>query len=722
MLPLLPVLAGVALVVTAAVATDRRKDGGRGPGAAGGPSRALVRTPKSRPKSRPSRRRALARSGRAGSPAVPRREDGRRTDALIGGSDLAVEARRIDSALVLGASGLVVAVTGTLVAPPLAYFGIPLLLYPLGSYFVAGYRALVQERRVNMAALEALMIGGFVVAGQLVALGLLGTMLPLSQKLLLKAEDRSHRRVVDIFRGHAKTVWVLVQGQEVEIPFEQLAKGDTLVTRAGEAIAADGTVVNGTGSVDQSMLTGESRPVEKAAGDPVSAATMVLSGTLYSRVERSGDETTAGQIAVILNKTLDYRQTLQWRWLGFVDKLAFPSLAAGAVTLPFLGPAAAIAMVFAVSGLGYSMLVVAPIQLLRFLREASLEAVLVKDGRVLEQLAQIDTVVFDKTGTLTEDQPHVETVHRLGEHDEDEASVLAYAAAVEQRQSHPIALAILRAAEARGIAVAPAKEAALELGFGLRAQVEGRDVHVGSTRFMAMQAIAMPDGAEAIAAAAHDVGHSLVWVARDRGIIGAIELAPTIRAEAAEVVRQLQARGLSVLILSGDQEQPTRHLAGLLGIDEYRAEVLPTDKSAVIASLQDAGRKVCFVGDGVNDTLALRQADVSVSLSGASTVAKDAAQVVMMDKTLARLPGLVELSHRFEQNMNLSFKITGAPVLASAGGVWLLNLGLVPVILLYYIGLGLGVTQAGLPLLTSAKPGDPAALGKTAPPPLRQSP
>jgi len=705
MLPILPILASAALAVTAVLVSDKPGGQHRKGETMAGSSRALTARPAPGKTLRRVRRVRRHRAA-AGLPKASRPESGR-TDPLITGGDPAVEERRINSALTLGASGLGVAVAGTLLASPLAYLSIPLLIYPLGSYFVDGYRALVKERRLNMAALEGLMIGGFVVTGQLVALGLLGTMLALSKKLLIKAEDRSQRRVIDIFRGHARTVWVLVQGQEVEIPFEQLAKGDTLVTRAGETIAADGTVLAGTGTVDQSMLTGESRPVEKAAGDPVSAATMVLSGSLQIRVERSGDETTAGQIAVILNKTLDYRQTLQWRWLGFIDKLAVPSVLAAAVTLPVLGPAAAVAMLFAVSGLGYSMLMVAPIQLLRFLREASVEAILVKDGRVLEQLSQVDTVVFDKTGTLTEDRPHVGAVHALDGSDEN--TVLAYAAAVELRQAHPIAAAILHAAEVRGIRPEPIAEAELELGFGLRALVGATDVHVGSRRFMDMQGIALPSAAAAIAAASHEAGHSLVWVAADGRIIGALELFPTIREEAAGVIAQLKARGLSVFILSGDHEQPTRHLAGQLGVDDFFAEVLPTGKSDVIESLQRQGRRVCFVGDGVNDTLALRRADVSVSLSGASTVAKDTAQVVLMDRTLQRLPGLFALAERFKDNMELSFKLTGAPVLASAGGVWLLNLGLIPVIGLYYVGLGLGVTQAGLPLLTAPTPADPAA-------------
>lgn len=707
MLPILPILASAALAVTAVVVSDKSDSKRRKRIGATGSSRALALVPEP---NRSVRRRGRAAANLAN---TARRPENGRTDPLIGGSDPQAEERHINSALTLGASGLGVAVAGTMLASPLAYLSIPLLIYPLGSYFVEGYRALVVERRLNMAALEGLMIGGFVVTGQLVALGLLGTMLAVAKKLLMKAEDRSQRRVIDIFRGHARTVWVRIEGQEIEIPFETLAKGDTLVTRAGEFIAADGIVLDGSGAVDQSMLTGESRPVEKTAGDPVSAATMVLSGALVIRVERSGDETTAGQIAAILNKTLDYRQNLQWRWLGFIDKLVLPSTAAAAVTLPFLGPAAAVAMLFAVSGLGYSMLMVAPIQLLRFLREASVDAILVKDGRVLEQLSQVDTVVFDKTGTLTEDRPHVGAIHALDGCDED--TLLAYAAAVEQRQSHPIAAAILDAAQAGGIRPEPIAEAELELGFGLRAMVGGRDVHVGSRRFMDMLQIPLPLAADAISEASHEAGHSLVWVAADRQILGALELFPTIRDEAAEVIAQLKARGLSVFILSGDHEQPTRHLARHLSVDDYFAEVLPTGKSDVIERLQAQGRRVCFVGDGVNDTLALRRADVSVSLSGASTVAKDTAQVVMMDQTLKRLPGLFALADRFKDNMDLSFKLTGAPVLASAGGVWLLHLGLVPVIGLYYVGLGLGVTQAGLPLLTSPSPADPT-------PPAREAP
>lgn len=620
-------------------------------------------------------------------------------------TDPAVEDRRLNVALALSSFGLGAALLGGVVGLPVGLLAFPLLTYALLPYFHQAYRSVFIERRMSMPVLDVLLILLFAVSGQWIALGFLGMMLAVCRKLLLKAQDRSEQRIINLFGGDCRTAWILIDGEEIEVPLHRLSVGDVVILRTGETAVADGTVVRGSGTVDQSLLTGEACPVEKVVGDPVSAATTVLSGHLCIRVDRSGEDTIAGQITRILNRTIDYRRNLEWRWAKTVDKTVVPSLASGALVLPFLGPIAAAKMIFIASGPAYSMLAIAPLQLLSYLHRANGAAVLIKDGRVLERLMTIDTVVFDKTGTLTLDQLRVRQIHRLAEIEADE--ILAYVSTAEQRNTHPIAMAVLAAAAERGIRVPPADDSTYELGLGLRTVTSGRTVHVGSIRFLSMEKIAIPGESATIEATAHDIGNSMIWVAVDHKVVGALELEPMIRPEVPKIIKTLKERGLSVFILSGDHERPTRHLATRLNVDGHFAEVLPSGKADAIADLQKAGRRVTFVGDGVNDALALRQADVSISIRGAATAAADTAQIILIDGTLARLTDTFSISNSFRNSMALSFRINLIPLVLGAGGILFANIGMIPILLLYYACLGVGAADAVRPLVvqpTSVKP------------------
>jgi len=296
-----------------------------------------------------------------------------------------------------------------------------------------------------------------------------------------------------------------------------------------------------------------------------------------------------------------------------------------------------------------NMRILSPLGMLNFLHRASREGALIKDGRSLQTLAQADTVVFDKTGTLTLEQPRVRNIHTFGGTDEDR--VLSLAATAEYRQTHPIALAILEEAGARGLNAAEIDEANYKIGYGITVKTGGHEVRVGSQRFMETEETDLPDTFADMSEQSHEQGCSLVCVAADDRLIGAIEMEPAIRPEAEEVIRKLRRHRMTFYIISGDHETPTRKMAEKLGIDHYFAQVLPGDKAELVGKLQEQGRKVCFVGDGINDSIALKKADVSVSMLGASTIATDSAQIVLMDRTLRKLPDLFDISRGFQENM-----------------------------------------------------------------------
>ncbi|MEZ4736034.1 MAG: HAD-IC family P-type ATPase [Caldilineaceae bacterium] len=291
---------------------------------------------------------------------------------------------------------------------------------------------------------------------------------------------------------------------------------------------------------------------------------------------------------------------------------------------------------------GLNLWISGPLALRNFLTVATRRSILIKDGRSLELLTEIDTVVFDKTGTLTLEQPHVTHIHPFA--DVDAHDLLRYAAAAEHRQTHPIARAILAYAEEQQIRLPAIDETRYEMGYGLQAEIEGKTIRVGSGRFMTLKKIALPSEVAFLQESGHAQGHSLVMVAMGDQLIGAIELEPTIRPEAKDVIERLRRRNLDFYIISGDQEGPTQALAQKLGIDNYFANTLPENKAKLVAQLQEQGRAVCFVGDGINDSIALKKANVSVPLRGSTTVAMDTAQVVLMDTTLAQLPTLFALA------------------------------------------------------------------------------
>lgn len=478
---------------------------------------------------------------------------------------------------------------GRLVYPPLILLSVPGLLYTAYPFIKMGIADLREKRKITATTLDLISIPGATVTGNLFPASLAVSLLSLSDAILKRTESRSLESMVNVFGQHPTTVWVMVDGVEVERPFTEVEAGDILVVTAGQMVAADGIVVDGAASVDQRMLTGESQPSEKMAGDEVYAASLLLAGRLLVQVERAGEATVAAKIGAILTQTAGYKQTFELRSQSIANRWTLPTLAAAGVALPLVGIGGSIAILL--SSLGYNLRIVGPLSMLNFLRLSAQQGILIKEAGALELLQDVDTVVFDKTGTLTLEQPQVQQIYTY--HGWSAADVLAYAAAAESRQSHPIARAIIDAAAAQGLSLPPMDDARYEVGYGIKVTPDHKTVHVGSERFFALEALPVPDEVADLQAAVHQQGHSLVLVGVDGEFSGAIELAPTVREEARTIIQTLQERGKTIYIISGDQEQPTRHLAELLGIEHYFANTLPAHKAALIEQLQQAGNNVC---------------------------------------------------------------------------------------------------------------------------------
>ena len=620
-------------------------------------------------------------------------------------SQIAIAEASVNRYLKVAAYSTLASLGGVLFFPPLKVVSAGMILYAAYPAFKGAYTDLREHHRISMRFLDSLSFIGLIAGGYFLICSVTATIFHASTKMMLRTEDRSRRILANMFGQQPRSVHVLIDGAEVEIPFEQLAIGDTLVVHAGQMIPIDGVIAAGTAAVDQHVLTGEAQPAEKGPGDPVFAATVLLAGRIEVRVEKTGVQTAAAQIRQVLANTTDFRTAIQVRWRDVADHTVLPTLGLSGVALAFLSPLSALAVIN--SNYVAVMRVSSPLGMLNFLQRASQAGVLIKDGRALEAASQVDTVVFDKTGTLTETQPSVGRIFSFGDSTDDD--LLTYAAAVEANQSHPIAQAILQAARARNLTWPGLEEARYEVGYGIEARIGERLVHVGSARYMAMQGIEPPVEFQSRREAMQARGSSVVYVAFQDKLAGAIELKPTLRPEAKEVVERLKKLKLTMYIISGDQAAPTEALATELGIDNYFAEVLPQDKSRMVEKLQQEGRRVCFIGDGINDAIALKKADVSVSLRGASSLATNTAQIILMDESLRQLAQLFQVAGDYDANLKTLLTVTFAPGLVSLAGVFLLGWGNVAALSLFNLSMIAGLVNAIWPALQNLEePGNEA--------------
>ena len=574
--------------------------------------------------------------------------------------------------------GVTVVATGvsflSIIYPPAGLVSTLLLTYLAVPVFKAGYHSVFSEKRVRFATVDAivwaaLLISGLNVLNSVSALVYFGT-----YRLVRNSTDRSRQKISNAFAVTPRKVWVVHDGQELEVEFESLQVGDVLVLQAGELAPIDGRIVQGMAAVDQRMLTGEAHPVEKLVGDRISATTLVVSGRICVEVERTGAETQAASIQSIIDRTTDFTSTVETRAVVFSDSLAMPTMVAGGLTTVVFGPSSG----SAVLGSNFSDVnrLSAPLGMLNFLEVALDHGILVKDGRCLEVLRDVDTVIFDKTGTLTLDQPHVGTIHVFGDHDAD--ALLRFAAAAEAKHVHPIARAIMAEARSRNITAQELDEASYEMGLGVRVSLQQHVVHVGSARFMQLSGNLFRETGRAddLMAFAAEHGATIIYVAVDGCVEGALELHSTLRPEAMTTIKRLRDRGLEIVIVSGDHEGPTRSLAHRIGIQKYFSEILPGDKAEIVRKLRDEGRSVCFVGDGVNDSVALKTSNVSISIHGASDAAIDVAGVVLLDGTLNSLAALFELSDEVHRIQKLDYYVSSVPGVAGVAGVIFLGFGM----------------------------------------------
>ena len=576
--------------------------------------------------------------------------------------------------------------------PVLTPLSIVLFIYSVIPSFKGTYDLLFKEKRLGVDVLDAIVVAACLLTNQVLAGSVLALTLSVSRKLVERTENNSKRMLLNVFGKQSRFVWLEADGAAVETPLEKVKPGDIIIVHTGESAPVDGTVFDGMAMIDQHALTGESAPVEKTAGDDVFAGTTVIAGKIRVAVTRAGSETTAAKLAQILNQTSGHTLKAQSSGQKLADRAVLPTLALGGFSLALRGTSSAVAVVNCDLGTGIRM--AAPIAMLSSLTLAAQQGVLIKSGRALEAMSDIDTYLFDKTGTLTRERPEVGRILTFGSYGEN--TILGWAAAAENRFSHPIAKAVLDRFHKLDLPMPRTDDTKYSVGYGVTVGVDGHIVRVGSARFMAHEGISLPPELDREIEHVHDEGHSLILVGVDNALGGALELRAAERNEAQLVIAGLRERGArQLVIISGDHERPTRSLAKRLGMDRYFAEVLPQDKARYVETLQKEGRKVCFIGDGINDSIALKQANVSISLRGASSIATDTAEIVFMEESLEKLLQVHDISRDLQRNIKRSWRmIVGANALCVAGALFG-NFGVMHSMVFNQIG-GLAAVANGL--------------------------
>ena len=515
---------------------------------------------------------------------------------------------------------------------------------------------------VSLALLASLAVGEYFAAGEVAFIMQLGTLL---EDYTAARANAGLEKLVDMT---PRTARVTREGKEVIVSAETVTVGEVLTVLAGETIPLDGTILSGRTTVDTSVMTGESLPVEKGPGDAVMSGTVNQYGAFTMRAEKICEDS-ALQRMIRLAKEAEAEKApivrLADRWATWLVVIAL-----GCAVLTWLGTgiflrAVTVLVVFCPC----AFILATPTAVMAGLANAARHGILVRSGEALERLAQVEWAAFDKTGTLTEGEPKVVEVVSLSSAF-NEAAVERWAAIAERRSEHPLGRAIAAAFVADETAV---EDFELFAGRGVRAVAQGHTIWVGTFNFLAEQGISSAMAEEA-ALPYQARGATVVGVAVDDVLCGIIALADTIRSAAPQVLTKLKTVGITPLLLTGDSEAPARAIAAQAGIDEVRYSLLPEDKQAVVRAFTEQGKRLAMIGDGVNDALALKSAYAGIAMGGiGSDIAVESADAVLVEDDIRRLPYLFALMKKVignvRQNIILSLLINFSAVLLSAFGL-----------------------------------------------------
>jgi len=551
---------------------------------------------------------------------------------------------------------------------------IPVLVWA-GSHFFTGMWQALKHRQANMHTLIAVGVSAAwlystvaVVVPQVFPSSSLAevfydvtavvvALVNLGLALELRARGRTSEAIKKLIGLQAKTARVVRNGTEVDIPVEEVLVGDTIVVRPGEKIPVDGVVLEGNSSVDESMITGESIPVEKHTGDEVISATMNQTGSFRFRATKVGKDTALAQIIRLVQDAQGSKAPIQ-KVVDQVSHYFVPTvmiLAVAAATIWFIfgpQPAFIYALIVFVTTLiiacPCALGLATPTSLTVGIGKGAEQGILIRSGDALQTTKRLQVVVLDKTGTITKGKPELTNV--VAETGFDEDDVLRLAATVERNSEHPLASAIVEGAKAQGITMAEAKNFQAVPGHGVEGDIEGQHVLLGNSKLMETRHVAVGRLALESQRLADD-GKTPMYLAIDGKAAGIVAAADTVKAESVAAIAALKRLGLQVVMLTGDNRRTAEAIGRQVGVDRVLAEVLPQDKAHEVQKLQLEGKKVGMVGDGINDAPALTQADVGLAIGTGTDVAIEAADITLISGSLKGVVTAIEISKATMRNV-----------------------------------------------------------------------
>ena len=498
------------------------------------------------------------------------------------------------------------------------------------------------------------------------------TLITLGKYLESVTKGKTSEAIKKLMGLAPKTAIIIRDGIEVEIPIEEVEVGDIVVVKPGEKMPVDGQVVSGTTLVDESMLTGESMPVEKAIGDKIIGASINKNGSIQYKATRVGKDTALAQIITLVENAQGSKAPIA-RMADIISSYFVPVVIAIAILSSLGWYLSGETMVFSLT-IFISVLVIAcpcalglatPTAIMVGTGKGAEYGVLIKSGTALETAHKIQTIVFDKTGTLTEGKPKVTDIVTV--EGMDEAYLLKIAASAEKGSEHPLGEAIVKDAEERSLELVKVDKFKAIPGYGIEVSIDGNNVLLGNRKLMVEREISL-EQLEEISNKLAEEGKTPMYIAIENKISGIIAVADTVKENSKKAVEILHSMGIEVAMITGDNKRTAAAIARQVGIDRVLAEVLPEDKANEVKKLQAEGKKVAMVGDGINDAPALAQADIGIAIGSGTDVAMESADIVLMRSDLMDVPTALHLSKKtitnIKQNLFWAFgyNILGIPV------------------------------------------------------------
>ena len=574
----------------------------------------------------------------------------------------------------------------------------PVVLWAGGFFFARAWRSIL-NRSLNMFTLIAIGVGTayFYSAVAVIMPGIfpesfrrdgevdlyfeaaavITTLVLFGQLLEAKARSRTGQAIKALLGLAAKTAHRVRDGREEEIPVDEIQKGDVLRVRPGEKVPIDGVIVEGNSNIDESMITGESMPVSKGAGEKVIGATVNQTGSFLIRTERIGLETMLAQIVQMVTEAQRSRAPIQ-KLADVVSGYFVPAVVAVAVITfvawSIFGPAPAMAygLVAAVSVLiiacPCALGLATPMSIMVGIGRAAQTGILIKNAEAIETVEKVTHLVIDKTGTLTAGKPEV--VSRIAGTSGDERELLQVAASLENQSEHPLARAIVAAANKERIHLREAMGFESTTGGGVTAKLDGEVGRVGKEKFLSDANVTIPDELKTQARRLQEKAQTTVWVAIDGEAVGVIGIADPIKETSPKAVHELHAMRLKIIMCTGDNRRTAESVAHELRIDDFRAEVMPQEKIDLVNTLRSKGAIVAMAGDGINDAPALAAADVGIAMGTGTDVAIESAAITLVKGDLMGIAKAIHLSRAVMRNIrqNLFFAFIynalGVPIAA----------------------------------------------------------